>query len=229
MRNDRSKLGMWCFSPLVMLSTFVIEICLAVLVAVKYKMNEVGKLAVGLLVFLSIFQLAEYNVCATGWIDPLWASRIGYVAITMLPALGIHFIYAVAGAKKRPLLWPAYISCAAFIAFFLLIGHSLTGHQCTGNYVIFQMAPGSVWLYTLYYYGWLLAGIWLSWRLARPKTKPTLYGLIAGYLVFLVPTATVNIVDPTTVSGIPSIMCGFAVLFALILAFWIMPRAGARR
>ena len=212
-----------------MLSTFVVEIFLAVFVIARYKMNEVGKLAVALLIFLSIFQLAEYNVCATGWVDPMWASRIGYVAITLLPALGIHFVYALSGAKKRPLVYVAYLSCAAFIAFFLFVGQSLTGHQCTGNYVIFQMAPGSVWLYALYYYGWLLAGIWLSMRLSSPKTKAVLYGLIIGYLVFLLPTATVNIIDPSTVAGIPSIMCGFAAFFALILAFWIMPRVGKKR
>jgi hypothetical protein len=35
-----------------------------------------------------------------------------------------------------------------------------------------------------------------------------------------------NTVKPETRQGIPSVMCGFAVLFALILAGYILPRAG---
>ncbi len=218
-----------CFSPFVMLATFAIEIILALYTLWRYKLNEVGRLAAALLFFLALFQLAEYNVCEAGWIDSITASRIGYVAITMLPPLGIHLAYALAGAKKRALMWPAYLNGAAFIVFFLFIGYALTGNTCLGNYVIFQVAPDAAWLYGLYYYGWLLAGIWLCAKLQTPKTKAALWGLAIGYLVFIVPTTLANLVDPETIKGIPSIMCGFAVLFALSLAFWILPKAGTKR
>lgn len=84
-------------------------------------------------------------------------------------------------------------------------------------------------LYALYYYGWMLAGTWLAWSLAKAKTKLPLYGLALGYMAFILPTTTVNLIDPETIKGIPSIMCGFAVIFALTLAFWIMPRAGTKK
>jgi hypothetical protein len=226
---NKRELKLYCFSPPVMLATFVIEIVLAGWTLWRYKLNEVAKLAVALLVFLAIFQLAEYNVCETGWVDSVTASRIGYVAITMLPPLGIHLAYAIAKAKKRPLMWPAYITGAAFIAFFVFIGPALSGHTCFGNYVIFQMYPEASLLYALYYYGWMLAGTWLAWRLATAKTKLPLYGLAVGYMAFILPTTTVNLIDPETIKGIPSIMCGFAVIFALTLAFWIMPKAGTKK
>lgn len=226
----RRDLKLYCFSPFVMLATFVVEIVLALYTMFRYKLNEVGRLAVLLLVFLAIFQLAEYAVCeGTGWIDSVLASRIGYVAITVLPPLGIHLAYAIARAKKRPLLWPVYLNAAMFIAMFLLIGPVFSGHACMGNYIIFQMMPDVVWLYALYYYGWLLAGLWLCRHLATASTKRALYGLGIGYLVFLVPTTLVNIIDPETIKGIPSIMCGFAVLLAFTIAFWILPKAGAKR
>ena len=44
-----------------------------------------------------------------------------------------------------------------------------------------------------------------------------------GYVLFMVPTTFVNIVDPSTISGIPSIMCGFAVLLAATLAGKVLP------
>ena len=53
--------------------------------------------------------------------------------------------------------------------------------------------------------------------------------LMFGYLVFLIPTATVNYIKPETRAGIPSIMCGFAVFFALILAFKILPLAAKKK
>jgi hypothetical protein len=56
-----------------------------------------------------------------------------------------------------------------------------------------------------------------------------LLAMVVGYLVFLVPTALANTVAPETRRGIPSIMCGFAVLFALILAVYITPRIGRLR
>lgn len=223
-------LKMYCFSPAVMLGTFVIEIALAFWVIFRYKMNEVGILTVLLLVFLATFQVAEFNVCESGWIDSLLASRIGYVAITMLPPLGIHLAYAIAGSKKRPLLIPAYVTAALFAVFFLFIGQSLSGHACMGNYIIFQVLPESSLLYGFYYYGWLIAGVWLCFKLqAKPTATSALTGLAFGYLAFMVPTTTVNFLDRNTIEGIPSIMCGFAILLALTLVLWVLPKAGTKR
>lgn len=231
MLKRRRDLKLYCFSPFVMLATFVVEIALALYALFRYKLNEVGRVAVITLVCLAIFQLAEYNVCEAGLVDSLTASRIGYVAITLLPPLGIHLAYALAKTKDRRLLLPAYITAAAFVTFFLLVGSALSGHTCLGNYVIFQMAPEAGWLYGLYYYGWMFAGIWLCLKLvqAAPKVKKALYGLVVGYLAFILPTTTANFIDPQTIMGIPSIMCGFAVLFALTLAFWILPKGGQKR
>ena len=40
----------------------------------------------------------------------------------------------------------------------------------------------------------------------------------------MVPTTLVNIVDPSTIAGIPSIMCGFAVLMAIFLSGKVLPQ-----
>lgn len=224
------ELKLYCFSPPVMFATFIIEIALALWTMYRYKLNEVGKLVVALLVFLAAFQIAEYNVCESGWIDSMLASRLGYAAITILPPLGIHLVYALAGAKKRPLLIPSYVAGALFILFFLFVGPSLSGHECLGNYVIFQMIPESTWLYTVYYYGLIIAGAWLSFTLQKQiKLGSALTGLAVGYLLLMAPTTAVNLIDQNTIAGIPSIMCGFAVLLALALAFWVMPAAGKKR
>ena len=87
-----------CFSPPVMIATFVIEIALAVYVNWRYKFNNITKLAISILFFLAVFQLAEYNVCEGSFgIDSLSWARVGYVAITMLPPLGFHLATRIAG------------------------------------------------------------------------------------------------------------------------------------
>jgi len=61
------------------------------------------------------------------------------------------------------------------------------------------------------------------------EQKRAISGLIFGYLVFIVPTILVNLLSPNTVRGIPSIMCGFAVLLALTLGFVTLPATVAKK
>lgn len=219
---------LYCFSPPVMLATFFIEIACALYVLFRYHLTSVSRIAVTLLFGLATFQLAEYSVCEGLWgMDSLLWARIGYVAITLLPPLGIHLIMALTGRKKRSLLVVAYGSAAVFSGIFLFVGQGMLGEQCLGNYVIFKIAPWAVWPYAAYYYGWLIFGVSYAIFLARQrkykKMRASLYSLAIGYLAFIVPTTTVNILEPSTIAGIPSIMCGFAVLLALILTMRTIP------
>lgn len=224
-----------CFSPPVMIATMVIETGLAIYTVWRYKMTVLTRLIVTTLIMLATFQLAEYFVC-TGYGPRAeqW-SRLGFVAITTLPPLGVHILHRLAGKPRRRLLAGAYVSMAGFIGLFLSYQTAFIGHACTGNYVIFQIGDSVAGLYGLYYYGWLFTGIalgvrWANELQAEGKTArvklEAIRGLLIGYLVFLVPTALANTINPATRRGIPSIMCGFAVLFALILIFYIAPRAG---
>ena len=217
-----------------MLVTLLIEFTLAVYTVWRYKLNSLTRLVTAALVMLATFQLAEYFVCTGyGFRAEQW-SRLGFVAITTLPPLGLHILHRLAGKPAGRMVAAAYASMAGFIVFFLTYDAAFIGHQCTGNYVIFQIGYRVGGLYATYYYGWLFASILLGvhWanrlmergRKARRQLE-SVRALIIGYLVFLVPTALANSVRPETRRGIPSIMCGFAVLFAAILSLYIMPRA----
>lgn len=228
----------YCFSPPVMVTTFAVEVIMAVYTLVRYKMNEIGRLVVAALFFLALFQLSEYFVCGGAGLSAMHWSRIGYVAITTLPPLGLHMLYVLAGEKRRRLVAAAYLSMIGFIVYFLTISTAFRGYHCTGNYVIFQLGDRASIMYGFYYYGWLMATLALAMRWhgqhsgdepEQKRTRRTITALIIGYLVFLVPTALANSVNPATRRGIPSIMCGFAVLFALILVFYILPRTAKRR
>jgi hypothetical protein len=232
--NRRQSTQLNCFSPPVMLATLTIEFFLALYTAWRYKLTDLSRLVIATLVMLASFQLAEYFVCTGFGIRAEQWSRVGFVAITTLPPLGLHIIHTLAGKPKRKLVYTAYGTMTAFILFFMTYHSAFIGHECTGNYVIFQIGYKMGGLFGAYYYGWLFTGIWLAARwaneqLAKGKSArrklETLRAMIIGYLVFLVPTALANTVKPETRRGIPSVMCGFAVLFALILSLYVLPRA----
>jgi len=227
----RYKGKIFCFSPPVMLATFLFEFGAAFYVIWKYKMDVVTRLVVITLLSLGIFQLSEYMICGGLGLSHIEWARLGYGAITLLPALGIHLILTIAHKKTRPLLFAAYSSCLAFLLFFIFVGQAVSPDTCNPNYAVFNTSGASVWPYTIYYYGWLAFGTYLAfkWALDSPKYKKPLIGMSLGYLAFILPTTFFNVVDPTTTKGIPSIMCGFAVLFAITLVFVVLPSSTKKK
>lgn len=219
----------FCFSPPVMIATFAIEIGLVLYTLWRYKFTLVTRLAVLLLVFLATFQLAEYMVCTGSSDNAELSSRIGYAAIALLPALGVHLVYAIAGAKKKWWIWPSYLAAANFVWYFLVADGAISGQACLGNYVIFQLTHVASTLYVAYYYGLLALAVILATYFGRQakqkRTKSALFGLVFGYGLFIIPTAAVNLLSAETVSGVPSIMCGFAIFLACILVGWVLPAA----
>lgn len=217
---------MYCFSPPVMLFTFLFEFSAAFYLLWRYKMSTTVRLSVAMLFALGTFQLAEYMICGgLGLHGEQWA-RLGYVSITLLPAIGIHLIMSLAGKKVPILLFAAYGTMAAFAAYFALMPGAINAQECRPNYAVFDMSHMSVTLYATYYYGWLVAGVLLTLLWSKDKKVATpLIGLCVGYLLFMIPTVTVNLIDPETMGGIPSIMCGFAVLLAINIVTFVLPKS----
>ncbi len=218
-----------CFSPPVMLATFVFELTAAIYLFVRQKYSTRKILTMLILVALGTFQLAEYMLCLGFGFDAEVWSKIGYVAITTLPPMGLHLLHTIEGAKHRRLVQFCYTLMAGYIVTFLAVPTVFLAHRCTGNYVIFELNPTAITFYSGYYYLILLAsvimGSYWAWRTKSHDKKPDLkkynqlvYHVI-GYLLFMLPVIVVQSVDPQTVHGIPSIMCGFAVLLAVTMLY----------
>jgi hypothetical protein len=156
-----------------------------------------------------------------------WA-RVGYGSITLLPALGIHTIVVLAGKKMPLLVGAAYASCIAFVGFYLIGSGAVIGRECASNYAVFSTYPGSSDLFASYYYGWLVIGTYLAlkWGHELPKRRKALQAMAFGYMAFILPTIAFNIVDPSSRRAIPSVMCGFAVIYAVALVSKVMPNSG---
>ncbi|HEX4775037.1 MAG TPA: hypothetical protein VH234_05985 [Candidatus Saccharimonadales bacterium] len=228
----RQKNRLNCFSPPVMIATMVVESALAIYTVWRYKMTPLVRLATLTLGMLATFQLAEYFVCTGSVGHAEFWSRVGFSAIATLPVLGLHLVHKVAEKPVGRLVTVAYASMAAFIVFFMAFPAVFENYQCTGNYVVFHLRPRAGGIFWVLYMAWIFTSIFLGARWAnefmqqnKSRKLNAIRGLLLGWMAFLIPTAIANIVNPATRTGIPSVMCGFAVLFALILALYVMPRA----
>ncbi|HEY6736446.1 MAG TPA: hypothetical protein VI322_01890 [Candidatus Saccharimonadia bacterium] len=218
-----------CFSPPVMLGTIITEWSLAALVILHYRLTLSRRLIVFMLICLGGFQLAEYSVCGHYGYSLLW-SRLGYILITLLPALGIHLVASLSQARTQ-LVFVPYTLAATFAGLFAVLPNNLNQSVCTGNYIIFQLNPVLGRLWGWYYLAAITTGLLLTANGAasgRAKSRPALFWLAIGYLSFMLPSLIIYWVAPATGLGMPSIMCGFALGLAIVLGFKIAPATPER-
>src|SRR5205814_1804476 len=106
--------------------------------------------------------ISEYNVCGgMGIHAPTW-SRIGFMVISILPALGIHLALAIARKDYPWIRLAAYGTALIWIILFGFTERIFANHACGGNYIIFRIKPSFGVLYLYFYYFWLLFGIFLN-------------------------------------------------------------------
>lgn len=214
-----------CFSPPVMIATFIFELSSMIYVLTRYKLNLKSRLIAALLLCLAIFQLAEYMVCQESSVAEL-SSRIGYVAITLLPVMGLHLMTAIINSKMKIFLYISYLLAGIISTYFLVHPNSFQSYECTGNYVIFQIGKSQAIIYSAYYFGLILLTIMyglLKYKTSTKQIKKNIRWLILGYFIFILPVAIISITHPDSRQAIPSILCGFAVLFAIVLVTRIAP------
>jgi hypothetical protein len=213
----------YCFSPPVMLVTLVIEFGLAIYILLRYRKGIFGKVAAVTLICLGIFQFSEYQICSEN--APLIWSRVGLVVITLLPVLGLYLVSLI--LHNRHFLRFGYTIALLFILIFILVPKNTITPTCGGNYVIFNGPQELYRFYSAYYFGFLMLAIWEALTMNHThsiRRARILRLIVAGYLSFMLPMAIVYAVFAPARWAVTSIMCGFAVIFALILALQVVPK-----
>ena len=226
MYKPQNSNTLYCFSPAVMVITIMIEFGLVGWILSKYVLRTPQRLIVALLILLAAFQIAEFNVCTVHPIQLLW-SRLGYAFITTLPALSLDLVIRLRGnARLHPLADFGYAMAAIFIIGFSFLPSAFNSGVCIGNYVIFLLTEPLSAFYGLYYLGLEILGLVLSFLpevKAKAKNQSALRWIGIAYLTLMIPSFIIYIILPATRIAIPSIMCGFAVLFALIITLKVAP------
>lgn len=215
-----------------MVATFAVEIFIALYTVIRFKMNPKGRAILGLLVCLAVFQLAEFFVCTQSSIGIL-ASRAGYIAITFLPAFGLYLMSLLTIPMQKRTHYAVFGVSFLVAMYFLFAPNAFKSYECTGNYVIFQLGLISAYAYGIFYYSLLAAAIFrgFAYLVQMPKAKSTdaVRWLLAGYAIFIVPVAILTVIHPDTREALPSLLCGFAIMLAIILGARIAPLSLEKR
>lgn len=223
-----------CFSPPVMIATCIIELSYFVFILLKKARNTTSTLVLLMLACLAIFQLAEYGICEMwGLNGALWA-KIGFCAITLLPVFGLHLVYILAKKKLSFIVPVAYVLAATWVGIFIFAG-ALRGSVCSGNYVIFHIPDMYEVPYYFFYDTLLFIAMCVTFYFAeKTKDKKQRYALQSlgfGYLSFILPSMFFSTYDAHggADSNLPSVMCGFAVIFASFLTFRTLAHNNRKR
>lgn len=189
------------------------------------------KIVISILFFLALFQVSEYGVCERLLFDSQIWGKIGFVSITLLPALGLHLIQAIRRDTSLRVAYFGYLLAALFSVAFVFF-NTFDAIQCLGNYAIFEFGTSLGTAFALYYYALLGAGTvyaFNGWKsVTRSKDKQALVAIVYGYASFVLPGSFIHFVLDSEGNGLPSIMCGFAIIFAFILTFYVAPRVRRR-
>ncbi len=221
-RAEKSSSSLYCFTPLVSLGTFIIEAVFSLYVLFKYRSTLMSRLCFALLACLGIFQLSEYLVCTISngekWI------YLGFIAITFLPALGLH-ISTLIVKRQTNILWLSYSAVALIVGLLLLTPLYNLHAQCMTNYVNVTMNFPYGLLFGIFYMYFMFYAIYFTYKHSRKPlgTKSVELWLILSYLVFIVPSALLYFARIIVKSSLPSVMCGFALLTAIIFIMKIIP------
>lgn len=209
-----------------MVATFVVEMALAFYTVVRYKFDAKSRSILALLLCLATFQIAEYFVCTDTTIA-INASRAGYVAITFLPALGLYLMSLLTVPLSRAANIASFLITWFVAAYFLFMPNVFSSYVCTGNYVIFQLGQIPSIAYGIFYYVLLAMaigrGVLFLKQNPGAKSEDAVHWLLAGYALFMVPVAILVVLHPDTRQAIPSLLCGFAILLAIIIGARIAP------
>ncbi len=225
--RPKNQSTFYCFSPFIMALTFVTEILLLFLVLYRFAAKTLElKLIIGILFFLALFQLSEYGVCEDLFMDSQTWGKIGFVSITLLPALGLHLIQTIRQDKSILQSYIGYGLAGLFSVAFVFF-NTFERIACLGNYATFEFGSNLGIAFSLYYYALLGVGTALAFTGRKQATSPkdalALKGIVFGYATFVLPGTFIHFVLQSEGNGLPSIMCGFAVIFAFILALYIAP------
>jgi len=213
-----------CFTPAVSLSVAIIEWILATILLVFFKKTSLNKYFAWLIYVLGFYQFTEFMLCTSDNAF-LWA-KFGFITYTFLPAMVLHAVLRI--SRKNAKLFFIYLIPLAFSLIALVNPNFITGAKCTSVFVQVRLAlienPGPLqssvsWIYMAYYFGFMAIALGLMIKdylhqKNRIKRKIRIVAFI-GTFMMLVPTLLLMVILPSLDAGFPSVLCGFALFFAI--------------
>ena len=204
---------------LVSLIFFIIELGFLIFIVFKNRRHPQFVWIVLLMVFLQVYQLMEFLMCVG--VDPNIIGRLGLVSITFLPPLGVLLASYVTNLKHW-INWSGMLCGLGLSIYYLIVPNAFSLQTCNPFYAVYTYPLGN--LYGMFYFGfigWAFTLIIIGWIVNGKKGRKELNKkatfVLIGYISFLLPMAITVVVDFSTSSAVPSIMCKYAILLAIAL------------
>ena len=214
-----------CFTPAISFAIFAIEWILGLIVLWKRRnagrFKEAYGIAACILFFLGFYQFTQGMFCLGN--VQLWGLA-GFLTYTFLPAMGVHFAYVLLGKKDRKMYW-IYSFPILFSLIAVLTPNFVKIASCSRYFIVAQHSWSDLlrWIYGIYYFGFIIYTAYLCSQESkrdRKDRKMVMAGLV-GIFAFTIPTFILIILFPALEIGFPSILCEFALLFAVCLFYMI--------
>ncbi|MHA1401203.1 MAG: hypothetical protein ACTSQE_12710 [Candidatus Heimdallarchaeaceae archaeon] len=205
---------------LVSLIIFTIELCILITVVILNRDHPHFWTVISILLLLQLYQLSEFLICIG--INPQVFGRIGYVIITFLPPTGYFLAVKLTNWRYKD-YYLGFAIATAFSLIYLIDTSSVVLLDCNPLYATYYSKFPLA--YGFFYYGYLFLGVALLFysltlnNIERTNSKLSLL-LLIGYLSFIVPMHLMTLIDPAYLSVVPSIMCKYALLLAVILGIF---------
>ncbi|MBW2974568.1 hypothetical protein KY366_02520 [Candidatus Woesearchaeota archaeon] len=209
-----------CFSPHVSIITSLVEFAIGTIILLRFRRSIVSRFTALFIFILGFYQLTEFMLCTSDNFV-LWGS-LGFIAYTLLPAVGLHFALRLIHSKRKPL--PLYVPALIFAMLPLSQERFVTGGTCHAVFITVRnilLNPGNVlfFIYFLYYFGYISIACCLIWnrcKKERNRMRRRLYLIgISAVLISTLPALLFIAIFPAYRIMFPSIYCEFALVFAI--------------
>lgn len=208
------------FTPIVSLSTAIIEFIIATYILVYLKRSRIAKGMASFILVLGLYQFTEFMLCTS--LNSFWAN-IGFATYTILPALGLHIILKYINKKVN---YPLIYSTPLFFMFLALLKSDFIVKSSCGNYFVtiqnILQQPNLIYLgiiYLVYYFGFIsVCGVLLIKHYKKQNNKLIKALDIDAFValtISLIPAVILLFVFPMISYAFPSIYCQFAIFFTI--------------
>jgi len=216
------------YSPVLAVATAAFEIVVAAwaLGRVRRSHDERSVLLTtsAILLLLAAYQLAEVAICADVTAAG-FGPRLAFIIVTWLPPLDLLLIAQLRKPRSRVTSGAAYamLAAAAGMVVWISVDRSFaTASVCNAVYARYVHAMPRFFIYSSFYWVGLLEMVLLSGYGALAcrdkRRRGQLMQLFVGTLAFVVPSIALSWFVPPARGALPSIMCHFALVFAVCLA-----------
>ncbi len=210
------------YTPVLSIVTAAFETAAAVWTFAGRGRKRITALCGVVLLLLAGYQVAEAFACS----NAAWslAARIGFLDILWLPALGVFLVLRLSNLSSRTVavVSSLYFAAAAAMAVWILLEPDFVNMSVCR--VVFARYATARPVYTFFgiYYQFGLASMLIGAAaimagMEDGVRRRHLADILMGTLCFVLPALLIDVTVPEARGAIPSIMCHFALIFALFL------------